>query len=253
MDAPSPSRVGMLLDLSVCIGCRACQVACKEWNELPAERTRQHGTYQNPPALTGDTWKQVKFVETTDETGGARWIFYSDSCKHCFDAPCMRACPTGAIGRTEAGVIRVDPAVCNGNGHCVPACPFGVIGISETAQVARKCTMCEERLDEGLEPACAAVCPTDCITFGGWSGLLEHGRARVAALKERGRGGARVYGATELGGLGVMYVLTEAPEVYGLPVDPVPPGARVLPASALSIVWGALAFVLAAWVWARPL
>lgn len=243
------ARVGMSLDTSVCIGCRACQVACREWNGTEPRATQQQGSYQNPPGLDGDTWKQVKFIEATDHTGGPRWLFYSDSCKHCFDAPCMTACPTGAIGRTDQGVIRVDPDVCNGNGHCVPACPYGVIQISETAHVAQKCTMCEDRLEEGGEPACAQVCPTDCIEFGDRDTLVSRAEARVERLRAEGHVGARVYGKDELGGLGVVYVLQDEPTLYGLPDEVVPPASRVIPASLVAIFWGALALLVTAWAW----
>ncbi len=242
-----PQRVGMVLDTSLCIGCRACQVACREWNGTVPPPTEQTGSYQNPPGLSGDTWKQVKFLESTDDRGAPRWLFYSDSCKHCFDAPCMRACPTGAISRTSEGVIRVDPDVCNGNGHCVPACPYGVIGIGGPTEVAQKCTMCEDRIGEGSEPACAAVCPTDCITFGTRDVLLERAKARLGELKAEGHVSANLYGAEELGGLGVMMIFLEHPSYYGVPEAPVAPRDRVLPASLWAVAWGALALALAAW------
>lgn len=230
----APERVGMMLDLSRCIGCRACQVACREWNQLEPTQPEPEGRIENPTRLDGDTWKQVKFLETTSEVGQPRWLFYSDSCKHCFDAPCMKACPTGAIGRTEQGVIRVDKDVCNGNGHCVPACPFGVIGIQETTGVAQKCTMCEERIGAGREPACSSVCPTDCIEFGPREDLVGRAEDRVEGLRQRGVHQARVYGKDELGGLGVLYVLADHPEVYGLPVSPVEPRTH------LARAWGHL-------------
>ncbi len=242
-------RVAMWLDLSRCIGCRACQVACKEWNELEAAPTKQQGTYENPAGLSGDTWKQVKFIETNTERGAPKWLFYSDSCKHCFDAPCMKACPTGAIGKTSDGVIRVDQDVCNGNGHCVPACPYGVIEISEKTQVAQKCTMCEDRLDAGKEPACAQVCPTDCIEFGPRVELLQKAHQRKSVLEKQGVYGAEIYGENQLGGLGVFYLLMDVPSVYGLPDNPLEPSLRVAPASFWSILWGALAFGLAAFSW----
>jgi formate dehydrogenase iron-sulfur subunit len=243
-------RKAMWLDMSRCIGCRACQVACREWNQLPAEATTQTGTYQNPPGLSGDTWKQVKFLESSDDKRSTQWLFYSDSCKHCFDAPCMTACPTGAIGRTADGVIRVDEDVCNGNGHCVPACPYGVIEISKHKAVAQKCTMCEDRLDAGREPACAQVCPTDCIEFGPRLELLRRAHERRDDLQRYGHFTAQLYGEEELGGLGVFYLLMDVPSTYGLPEDPVPPADRVMPASFLAIFWGALALALAGWTMA---
>jgi len=238
-------RVGMLLDLSVCIGCRACQVACREWNELPALPTAQRGSYENPLQLSGDTWKQVKFIER-EEAGLPAWFFYSDSCKHCANAPCMEACPTGAIFRTQDGMILINEDVCNGNGHCVPACPFQVIGLREKTGVAAKCTFCYERVGDRLEPACAAVCPTDCIQFGERDALVAIARRRAAHLRQRGEATAGVYGADELGGLGVLYVLTREPELYGLPRDPLEPRRRLPGALGATAAVAALLFVIAA-------
>jgi formate dehydrogenase iron-sulfur subunit len=217
----------MFLDLSTCIGCRACQVACKEWNELPEIETHQHGTYENPSSLSGDTWKQVKFIQRDTVKGEPVWLFYSDSCKHCADAPCMAACPTGAITRNEHGAILVNENVCNGNRHCVTACPFNVIEISSATSSAAKCTFCHDRLDMGLEPACAKVCPTDCIQYGERDALLSSAHARLQLLQDRGNARANLYGENELGGLGVFYLLTEPPEIYGLPRAPVHPRVRL--------------------------
>ena len=219
-------QVGMLLDLSVCIGCRACQVACKEWNELPIELTEQSGSYENPKALSGTTWKQVKFLEQpasdqpADPSAPPEWLFYSDSCKHCAEAPCLTACPTGAIFRTQDGIVLINEEVCNGNGHCVGACPFHVVGLREDTGIAGKCTFCYERVDAGLETACAQVCPTDCIEFGERAELVQRAHRRVGQLSERGVPQANLYGETELGGLSVIYVLTQTPQRYGLPSDP---------------------------------
>lgn len=220
-------RTAMLLDLSVCIGCRACQVACKEWNELPVELTEQRGSYENPRCLSGDTWKQVKFIERPAQAG-VEWLFYSDSCKHCTEAPCLEACPTGAIFRTEDGLVLVNEEVCNGNGHCVPACPFGVIGLRRSQGTAAKCTFCYDRVAEGLETACAQVCPTDCIQYGERSTLIEAAHARLAVLQSRGDREATLYGEHELGGLGVLYLLPRPGEVYGLPARPSGPRRRIL-------------------------
>jgi formate dehydrogenase iron-sulfur subunit len=234
----------MLLDLSVCIGCRACQVACKEWNELPSVPTVQTGTYENPPRLSGDTWKQVKFIARTTPAGEPGWLFYSDSCKHCADAPCMAACPTGAIVRTPEGHVLVRENVCNGNRHCVTACPFHVIEISSLTGSAAKCTFCHDRVGAGMEPACAQVCPTDCIRFGERDALVALATSRAGELRSRGVRHAGLYGEHELGGLGVLYVLTEPPESYGLPRDPVRPRDRLAPALA-SMLATAMLVVLA--------
>ena len=224
----------MFLDLSVCIGCRACQVACREWNDLSATATRQTGSYQNPAGLSGDTWKMVKFIELPgrpeDPQGGPVWLFYSDSCKHCLEAPCLTACPTGAIYRNSEGMVLVSETVCNGNQHCVPACPFGVIGIHRERRVAQKCTFCVDRVGAGLEPACASVCPTDCIRFGEREELAGRARGRLEELRSRGKEKTRLYGLDEMGGLNVFYLLLDEPEAYGLPRDPLPPVRRLAPA-----------------------
>ena len=239
----------MWLDLSVCIGCRACQVACKEWNDLPSEPTVQSGGYENPRGLTGDTWKQVRFVEKTLADGTPVWLFLSDSCKHCQEAPCLTACPTDAIYRTDEGFVLIDASVCNGNAHCVPACPFDVIHVG-SKRVAAKCTFCHDRVGAGAEPACAKVCPTDCIQFGEREDLLGAAHARRDLLHSRGET-ALLYGESEVGGLNVFYLLQDEPEVYGLPRDPVLPVKRLGAAwaatatAAAAILGSALAFLIA--------
>jgi len=235
-------QTSMLLDLSLCIGCRACQVACKEWNDLPSELTTQTGTYQNPAHLSGDTWKQVKFIESEKSTPQGTmpaWLFYSDSCKHCKEAPCLDACPTGAIFRTEDGMVLINDDVCNGNKHCVAACPFGVVEIGSKNRTAAKCTFCYERVGHDLEPACAKVCPTDCIQFGERDELIAHAHARLGFLQRAGEPDARLYGEHELGGLGVFYLLMSRPETYGLPVHPTRPVARLVPAALATILTAA--------------
>ncbi len=239
----SSRRKAMLVDLTRCIGCRACQVACKEWNELPVEVTEMAGDYANPPSLSGDTWKQVKFIDRAGEGVWPAWQFYSDSCKHCAEAPCLDACPTGAIRRTEEGFVLIDADVCNGNEHCVPACPFHVIDISPTRRVAQKCTFCHDRVGRGLQPACAKVCPTDCIAFGPRDELVEAGHARVAHLSEEGHTGTQLYGEDLLGGLNVLYVLPSEPRVYGLP----DPATFERPVDRLPRAWLALGLTAAAW------
>jgi len=238
-------EVSMLLDLSACIGCRACQVACNEWNGLPVELT---GSCEHPTSLSGDTWMQVRVIERQTSDGFPEWLLYSDSCKHCREAPCMVACPTGAIVRTDEGMIVVNENVCNGNGHCVPACPFGVIGLSKKTGIAGKCTFCYERVAEGLETACTKVCPTACIQFGERKGLIENAHRRIGLLRERGADEARLYGEHELGGLHVLYVLTCEPSVYGLPDPLVAPrerlGRAALATAAVALLWGCLYLLL---------
>ncbi len=237
------ARRAMLVDVTRCIGCRACQVACKEWNDLPSEETAVGTGYTNPPSLSGETWKQVKFIDRAHEDVWPAWQFYSDSCKHCTQAPCLDACPTGAIHRTDEGFVLIDDSVCNGNKHCVPACPFHVIDVSRSRGVAQKCTFCYDRVREGLAPACAKVCPTDCIQFGDREALVAAAHARVAHLEADGRDGVHVYGEDLLGGLGVLYVLPSDPEVYGLP----DPEAFERPVARLPRAWLALGVTAALW------
>ncbi|RKQ88585.1 4Fe-4S dicluster domain-containing protein [Brockia lithotrophica] len=212
---------GMLIDTSLCIGCKACQVACKEWNDLPMEEHIGFSgdSYDNTLRLTATTWRHVKFIEQFDENHNGRWLFLSDSCKHCTDAACMNVCPTGAIVRTEFGSVYVQEDVCIGCGSCERACPFGVIHVDAKKHVAQKCTLCYDRLQHGMQPACAQACPTDAIQFGDVDELRKHARERVAQLQARGEDKARVYGEDIAGGLNVFYILLDEPKVYGLPEE----------------------------------
>ena len=275
-------RMGFFTDTTVCIGCKACEVACKQWNDLPADPGgfAAHGGYDHTGALGAGSWRHVRFVELLEPTpalraeaaaalaagrGGAMpslaalgdagagvgedemvdlvdlaqgpapvdvaaavaqmdsWIFMSDVCKHCTRAGCLDACPTGAIIRTEFGTVLLQEDVCNGCGYCIPACPFGVLTRSALDGRAAKCTLCYDRLQDGLEPACAKACPTDSIQFGPYHELVETATARVSTLHARGLEGAYLYGAGDddadelAGGLGAFFCLTEPPERYGLP------------------------------------
>jgi len=287
----TPGRAyGFFTDTTLCIGCKACEVACKQWNQLPAEDFRFKGaSYDHTVDLGATTWRHVLFIEQFDEgrfqgvgehgaegpradgTGasgpgadepgadglgavgigavgigagafepwanlttseawaapGQRWLFMSDVCKHCVHAPCLEACPTGSIIRTEFDSVYVQQDVCNGCGYCVSACPFGVVEVSkETDGKAHKCTLCYDRLKDGLEPACAKTCPTDSIQFGAVDELLERAQARVAELRSRGIP-AYLYGTngvledgcdtTALNGLNAFFLLIDRPEVYNLP------------------------------------
>jgi formate dehydrogenase iron-sulfur subunit len=237
-----PPRMGFFTDTSVCIGCKACEVACKEWNELPEDGIAFTGTsYDNTTALSADTWRHVAFVEKpvttvdlglptigppedrTEETGVA-WLMSSDVCKHCTHAACLDVCPTGALFRTEFGTVVVQDDICNGCGYCIPACPYGVIDQRKGDGRAFKCTMCYDRLKVGEEPACAKACPTDSIQFGPLEELRERAADRVGELQARGVDEARLYGADPadgVGGDGAFFLLLDEPEVYGLPPDPV--------------------------------
>ena len=242
-----PPRMGFFTDTSVCIGCKACEVACKEWNDVPEDGIALTGmSYDNTGALGADTWRHVAFIEqtkpvtTTDlgmpdmsppdpqsrqEDGGqVRWLMSSDVCKHCTHAACLDVCPTGALFRTEFGTVVVQPDVCNGCGYCVPACPYGVIDQRKEDGRVFKCTLCYDRLKVGEHPACAKACPTESIQFGEVSELRQRAELRVAELHEKGVDVARLYGQDPedgVGGDGAFFLLLDEPEVYGLPPDPV--------------------------------
>jgi formate dehydrogenase iron-sulfur subunit len=233
-----PPRMGFFTDTSVCIGCKACEVACKEWNQVPDDGYLLTGmSYDNTQALGASTWRHVAFVEKPVDLGmpsvgapapdgqnGVQWLMSSDVCKHCTHAACLDVCPTGALFRTEFGTVVVQPDVCNGCGYCVPACPYGVIDLREEDGRAFKCTLCYDRLKDGEQPACAQACPTESIQFGEVDELRRRADARVAELHAQGVDVARLYGADPedgVGGDGAFFQLLDEPEVYGLPPDPV--------------------------------
>jgi formate dehydrogenase iron-sulfur subunit len=236
--------VGFFTDTTVCIGCKACEVACHQWNALPA---RNGGSvplsglsYDNTVSFSDVDWRHVKFVEQFDATRSqARWLMMSDVCKHCVNAPCLEMCPTGAIIRTEFDTVYIQEPVCNGCRDCITACPFGVIHVSDTEHIARKCTLCYDRLQNGLVPACAQACPTRSIQFGPIAELTARAKQRVEDLHARGEESAYLYGADEaiLGGLNAFYLLVDRPEVYGLPtrVQVQLPSRAVWPASIKAI------------------
>jgi formate dehydrogenase iron-sulfur subunit len=247
-----PPRMGFFTDTSLCIGCKACEVACKEWNQVPEDGLNFTGmSFDNSEGLSADTWRHVAFIEQRkpiaesqanfqhtgatvidlglDPTPGAldsefRWLMSSDVCKHCTDAACLDVCPTGALFRTEFGTVVVQEDVCNGCGYCVPACPYGVIDKRENDGRVWKCTLCYDRLGEGMEPACAKACPTNSIQFGELEELRERAGGRVEQLQLAGVSDARLYGHDPndgVGGDGAFFLLLDEPEVYGLPPDPV--------------------------------
>ncbi len=226
VDPPAPRTAkGFFTDATLCIGCKACEVACKEWNQLPAEPIRWTGnSYDNTGSLSATTWRHVLFVEQIpDDRLSPRWLLLSDVCKHCHNAPCLEVCPTGSIIRTEFDTVYVQQDVCNGCGYCVAACPFGVIERSPYDGGAHKCTFCYDRLKDGEQPACAKVCPTKSIQFGDLTELRSRARQRVAELHERGETSAFLYGDDEKileGGLHAFFLLTDRPDVYNLPAHP---------------------------------
>jgi formate dehydrogenase iron-sulfur subunit len=235
----APGAKGFFTDTSVCIGCKACEVACKEWNQLPDDGLDFTGmSYDNTASLGASTWRHVAFVERSVPLGGQEtaspglsWLFSSDVCKHCERAGCLENCPTGAIVRTEFGSVYVQPDVCNGCGYCIVGCPFGVIDRREEDGRAWKCTLCYDRTKDGLEPACAKACPTDSIQYGDLDELRRRAAERVEALHERGTTEAYLYGVDGdnqpgTGGLGAFFLLADEPEVYNLPPDPYAPARK---------------------------
>jgi formate dehydrogenase iron-sulfur subunit len=256
-DPPPP--MGFFTDTSVCIGCKACEVACKEWNGVPEDGLNLLGmSYDNTGELNANTWRHVAFIEqpqppqqhqpapTTGthepqflgmpavdlpgrqgdpaEASDFRWLMSSDVCKHCTHAACLDVCPTGALFRTEFGTVVVQEDICNGCGYCIPACPYGVIDQREGDGRAWKCTMCYDRIGDGLMPACATACPTQSIQYGPLDELRDRAAQRVETLHERGVPAARLYGhdpTDGVGGNGAFFLLLDSPEVYGMPPDPV--------------------------------
>ncbi|GCE30219.1 4Fe-4S ferredoxin [Dictyobacter alpinus] len=239
---------GFFTDTTLCIGCKACEVACKQWNQLPSDGFKMSGySYDNTVALSATTWRHVDFVEQKHFPDGSgkpvNWLMMSDVCKHCTHAGCMEACPTGAIIRNEFGDVFVQPDICNGCGYCVPSCPFGVIDRNETTGNAAKCTLCYDRQKDGIEPACAKACPTDSIIFGDVDELKERARKRVDTLHDRGVDTAYLYGVdedTSVGDLNAFFLLTERPSVYNLPEKPRLPQDNVLPGFMACFAAGAL-------------
>lgn len=238
-------KYGFFTDTSLCIGCKACEIACKEWNALPADDILLSGTsYDNTRELSATTWRHVAFIERIEDAPGCRanllkpfqshWLMMSDVCKHCKRAGCLEACPTGALFRTEFGTVVVQQDICNGCTYCVPSCPFGVIEINFEDGKAHKCTLCYDRLKGGLEPACAKTCPTNSIQFGTVDELLERAARRIEKLRYLGVETAYLYGAPDgpgaTGGIEQLYcffLLLERPEVYNLPVAPHLPSKRI--------------------------
>jgi formate dehydrogenase iron-sulfur subunit len=241
---------GFFTDTTVCIGCKACQVACHQWNELPAldnGQTELSGySYDNTVRLSAVDWRHVRFIEQFPEDRaqdgflqGSRWLMMSDVCKHRVQAGCLEVCPTGAIIRTEFDSVYIQQDVCNGCRACLAACPFHVVDIGADGK-AHKCTLCYDRLQHGMEPACAQACPTDSIRFGDVDELMTIADQRAADLRDQGIG-AYVYGKEEIvGGLNCFFLLVDEPEVYGLPSKPELPSKNVAEGFGLSALTAAL-------------
>ncbi|MDX1624206.1 MAG: 4Fe-4S dicluster domain-containing protein [Gemmatimonadota bacterium] len=268
--------VGFFTDPTVCIGCKACEVACKEWNGVPAEEddTWTGDSYDNTGALGASTWRHVKFLEQPERLGRQvagpmglaeageeaedpfRWVFLSDVCKHCEHAGCLEACPTGSIVRTPTGAVYVQDDVCNGCGYCVVSCPFGVIDRRPEplpgAGGAFKCTFCWDRQSSGRVPACAKACPTESIRFGPLDELREEAAGRVGELHARGVEDAAVYDPrdTSVGGTHAISLLLGDPEPWGQPPRPEVPTVRLAAAwtSAIATAAAAIAATFAAFL-----
>jgi formate dehydrogenase iron-sulfur subunit len=242
-----PEPMGFFTDTTVCIGCKACEVACKEWNQLPAANggapALSGQSYDNTLRLDGIHWRHVAFVEQfSEDRRDGRWLLMSDVCKHCVQAGCLEVCPTNAIIRTEFDTVVIQSDVCNGCRDCIGACPFGVIDINPASGTAQKCTLCHDRLQAGLEPACSKACPTDSIRFGTIADLRKLAAARLDQLHRQGERRAHLYGADPdgpLGGLNAFFLLVDRPEVYGLPPNPKLPTRNLMPSSLFSAL-GAL-------------
>ena len=234
-DGEARPRMGFFTDTTLCIGCKACEVACKEWNDVPEDGLNFLGSsYDHTGSLGANTWRHVAFIEqrdgrSGDGAAGLRWLMSSDVCKHCTEAACLEVCPTGALFRTEFGTVVVQPDICNGCGYCVVACPFGVIDRRDDDGRAWKCTLCYDRLKDDMTPACAKACPTASIQFGPLDELRDRARRRVERLHSEGVTDARLYGADDdgVGGLGAFFLLLDDPERYGLPPDSMTPTRRL--------------------------
>jgi formate dehydrogenase iron-sulfur subunit len=218
-------QVAKLIDTTTCIGCKACEVACLEWNDLPFRETVFDNTYQTMPETAWNYWNLIKFNEHQREDGSLQWLMRKDGCMHCADPGCLAACPAdGAIVQYENGIVDFQQDNCIGCQYCVTGCPFNIPKFNPQTKKVFKCTLCSDRVSQGLEPACIKACPTGCLHFGTKDDLKELGQARVQQLKEHsGYASAGLYDPPGVGGTGVMYVLHDItnPEAYGgLPSNP---------------------------------
>ena len=224
------AQKAILFDTTKCMACRACQVACKQWNELEADKTANFGSYENPASLTANNWVKIRFNEVGRD-GSLQWLFTRQSCMHCTDAACVTVCPTDALYHHPDGFVAYDESKCSGCGYCAEYCPFGVpqskgnnlIGIRKM----EKCRFCVDRTSNGLDPACVKTCPTSALRFGDRDDLVVTGKQRVREVRTA-YPASYLYGEKELGGLHVLYVLTNEPEAHGLPAAPSVPVSAVV-------------------------
>jgi len=214
------ANLSNLYDVSKCTACRGCQVACKDWNQLPAVIEPFTGSYQTHEDTNGDTFTIVKFFESEDPVDGVKWNFIKRQCMHCLEPACMKVCPKGAYSKTENGATVHDPEKCIGCQYCTYACPFEIPKYRKREDKISKCTQCADRTAEGLKPACARTCPTGALTFGDRNDLLQVAEDRAKYLRANGYPNATIYGKLELGGLNNLYVLTDTPDKFDLPVNP---------------------------------
>ena len=214
MTTPTANRKALLISPELCIGCRGCQTACKNWNQLPGENTKNRGTYQNPPDISASAFNIIRYSEIPSQTNAVRWLFVSRRCMHCGDAGCMKICPApGALFRTNEGAVAFDKEKCIGCKLCVAGCPYDVPRYDGDNKIS-KCNLCADRIAEGLSPACAKTCPTGAIKYGDRDRL-------IASAKQAGY--AKVYGEADLTGLGTLYAFKDAPKIYGMNENPAIP------------------------------
>lgn len=222
------------VDVTKCTGCRACMVACKNWNDLPAEPEEFNGTYQSNKNVTAYTWNNITFNEQVTSNGSFEWLFRHQTCLHCTTAPCEISCPEDAISHTEFGSVVIDYDKCVGCGYCVQACPFDVVQLAtykdkkgKEYRIAQKCHQCTNRLEQGLKPACVTACPVDALVYDEKEKVLAAANSRLKEVKEQFPN-ANIYSPEGLNGTNTVYLLADKPSVYGLPENPKVPLSQIV-------------------------